>query len=255
MMTVILMMVFGVMLHLNTGMTYKYAPLVVISLLTFCIQIGPESFPNLISSEIFPNHARSSCKGILRAVSSVFSFLVLTAFPTLTRTIGLDMTFIFLAFLLLLTLLPTYLYLPEAKDVDLSCISKFYEPQRTKFYKESEKEEGKKRVTMICNSFGWSGTCLCKDSSTLLAEGLVCVKGCGERLVCVFSDKIVLGTVVTPSILHRNMKILNFCDIDLDHGQLNTIIISHGVYSYCLEFSSTKEKSPWTHLLKDQHCI
>ena len=77
----------------------------------------------------------------------------------------------------------------------------------------------------------------------------------GDRLVCVFSDKIVLGTVVTPSILHRNMKILKFCDIELDHRDINTIVISHGGCSYHLEFGSEKEKSPWTNLLKDCHCI
>ena len=38
-------------------------------------------------------------------------------------------------------------------------------------------EESKKRIPMICNSFGWSGTCLCKDSRTLLVEGLVWVRG------------------------------------------------------------------------------
>ena len=52
----------------------------------------------------------------------------------------------------------------------------------THFYQESgpspdRLEESKKRIPMICNSFGWSGTCLCKDSRTLLAEGLVLVRG------------------------------------------------------------------------------
>ena len=124
-MTVILMTVFGLMLVLNTGLTYKYAPLVTISMLTFCVQIGPESFPNLISSEIFPNHSRSNCKGLLRAVSSIFSFVVLTYFPKLSKTIGLDGTFFLLAFVLLLTLPSTYLYLSKAKDVDLICVSSF----------------------------------------------------------------------------------------------------------------------------------
>ena len=135
--------------------------------------------------------------------------------------------------------------------MDLSCVSRFYEPQGTHFYQESgpsqeRLEESKKRIPMICNSFGWSGTCICKDSRTLLAEGLVLVQGGsdgaghkqwrGERLACVFSDMIVLGTVVTPSILHRNMITLYFCDIHLSDSEGGGLRILHGTHYYVLDF-------------------
>jgi hypothetical protein len=48
--------------------------------------------------------------------------------------IGLDMTFFALSFTLLLTLIPTFFFLPEAKDVNLNYVSNFYSPVNTIFY-------------------------------------------------------------------------------------------------------------------------
>ena len=55
----------------------------------FSLQLGLQSFPNLLSSELFPNDARARCKGLIRAVSAIFSFAMLKVFPYLEDTLGL----------------------------------------------------------------------------------------------------------------------------------------------------------------------
>ena len=159
------------MIFFQIGLVYKWVPLLVISILTFFVQIGPESFPNLISSEIFPNDARSTSKGVLRALSSILSFLVLSLFPTITAAIGLDQTFLVLALSLLVTLPLTYLYLPEAKDVNLHYVSKFYSPVTTVFYSGSSQEEMENRVQMVENTFGPWDQVLVTKGRRLLVEG------------------------------------------------------------------------------------
>ena len=159
------------MVFFQIGLVYKWVPLLVISILTFFVQIGPESFPNLISSEIFPNDTRSTSKGVLRALSSILSFLVLSLFPTITAAIGLDLTFLVLALVLLLTLPLTYLYLPEAKDVNLHYVSKFYSPVTTVFYSGSNQEEMENRVQMVENTFGPWDKVLVTKGRRLLVEG------------------------------------------------------------------------------------
>ena len=101
---------------------------------------------------------------------------------------------------------------------------------------------------------------MCNDSRTLLAEGLICVRMChpghhswgGDRLVLVLSDMIVLGTVVTPSILHRNMIQLQIGDIILEDNEASKrLVLNHRDHSYELEFASEKDKIPWLALLED----
>ena len=70
-------------------------------------------------------------------------------------------------------------------------------------------------------------------------------RGRGERLICVFSDLIVLGTVVTPCILHRNMKILPFCDLQLRESEQEGLVIHHHENYYVLEVTGVTEQSQW----------
>lgn len=107
----------------------------------FCLQLGVQSFPNLLSSELFPNDARARCKGFIRAVSAIFSFAMLKVFPYLEDNLGLYGSFWSLASgtvngskcngprieftcaVLILILPIIYLCVPEAKDVELDQVS------------------------------------------------------------------------------------------------------------------------------------
>jgi len=226
--TVFLHAIFGLVVYLQIGLTYKWIPLVVISILTFFIQIGPESFPNLISSELFPNDARSNGKGVLRAISSVFSFLVLTSFPVVKEAIGLDMTFLALSLTLLLTLVPTFLYLPEAKDIDLNYVSQFYSPIQTNFYNHPpsassglppSQAERRNRIKMIENTFGFSPSLkLMEKDRKLVGEGMLGVretgdKGSKQRHVFLFSDTILVATIITPNIVNSGLKLFKLDDV------------------------------------------
>ena len=212
--------IFGFVVFFKFGLASKWTPIIVTSLLTFFVQIGPESFPNLISSELFPNDARSNGKGILRAISSVFSFIVLTLFPVVKAAIGLDMTFFALSLTLLLTLIPTFFFLPEAKNVNLNYVSKFYSPVSTIFYEkpsygsvsEQYQEETSNRVQMIENTFGPGHKTLVHSDRHLLAEGMLGVsEEAGGKLrpkhFFLFNDIFMVANVITPNIINCGQKI------------------------------------------------
>ena len=221
--TVVLQAIFGFVVFFKIGLVSKWTPIIVTSLLTFFVQIGPESFPNLISSELFPNDARSNGKGILRAISSVFSFIVLSLFPVVKEAIGLDMTFFALSFTLLLTLIPTFFFLPEAKDVNLNYVSKFYSPVNIIFYEHpsnkpsygsvsQHQEETSNRVQMIENTFGPGRQNLVHCDRRLLAEGMLGVKEeTGDKLrpkhFFLFNDMFMVANVITPNIINCGQKI------------------------------------------------
>ena len=222
--------IFGFVVFFKIGLASTWIPIIVTSILTFFVQIGPESFPNLISSELFPNDARSNGKGALRAISSVFSFIVLSLFPVVKEAIGLDMTFFALATTLLLTLIPTFFFLPEAKDVNLNYVSKFYSPVTTMFYEDPtdrpgygsvsrHQEETSNRVQMIENTFGPGRQSLVQGNRRLLAEGML---GVGEvskgklevskgkllpKHFFLFNDIFMVASVITPNIINCSQRI------------------------------------------------
>ena len=223
MLTVVFQSIFGFVVFFKIGLASTWIPIIVTSILTFFVQIGPESFPNLISSELFPNDARSNGKAALRAISSVFSFIVLSLFPVVKEAIGLDMTFFALATTLLLTLIPTFFFLPEAKDVNLNYVSKFYSPVTTMFYEDPmdrpgygsvsrHQEETSNRVQMIENTFGPGRQSLVQGNRRLLAEGML---GVGEvskgkllpKHFFLFNDIFVVASVITPNIINCSQRI------------------------------------------------
>jgi hypothetical protein len=96
----------------------------------FCLQLGIQTIPYLLSSELFPNDARARCKGLVRAISAVFSFSMLKFFPYLEDLLGLYGTFWGLSSVLLLILPIIYLCVPEAKDVELGQVGGNHWPGR-----------------------------------------------------------------------------------------------------------------------------
>ena len=132
--TIIFQILFGVIDLLDLGYTWKICPLVVICgqvppsqacahntylPQVFCLQLGIQTIPYLLSSELFPNDSRARCKGIIRGISAVFSFTMLKFFPYLEDFFGLYGSFWGLASVLLLLLPIIFLCVPEAKDVEL----------------------------------------------------------------------------------------------------------------------------------------
>lgn len=86
--TIMFQVAFGIVHYLNIGLYYKSVPIVIICCQVFFLQLGLQTFPNLLSSELFPNDARSSCKGIIRAFSALSSAAMLKMFPYTETQIG-----------------------------------------------------------------------------------------------------------------------------------------------------------------------
>ena len=94
-----------------------------LSVQVFCLQLGIQTIPYLLSSELFPNDARARCKGLIRAISAIFSFSMLKVFPYLEDFFGLYGSFWGFASILFLILPIVFICVPEAKDVDLNHVA------------------------------------------------------------------------------------------------------------------------------------
>ena len=88
--TIIFQVTFGVVDYLSLGTQFKFVPILIICCQVFFLQLGLQTFPNLLSSELFPNDARSRCKGIIRAFSAISSAVMLKMFPYAETHIGKD---------------------------------------------------------------------------------------------------------------------------------------------------------------------
>ena len=86
--TIMFQVAFGIVHYLNIGLHYKSVPIVLICCQVFFLQLGLQTFPNLLSSELFPNDARSKCKGMIRAFSALSSAAMLKMFPYTETQIG-----------------------------------------------------------------------------------------------------------------------------------------------------------------------
>ena len=185
--TIIFQVLFGIVEYLGIGYSYKPIPIVIICGQVFCLQLGLQTFPNLLSSELFPNDARSRCKGFIRAISAISSFVMLKLFPYLETMIGLHGSFWLLSAVLIIIIPFIYFLVPEAKDVDLNNIGGFFLPVETKFYVEfplretrvPSVAESRHRIQMIQNSFGSAGMPLATQSRVLLAEGFLLKRSSG----------------------------------------------------------------------------
>ena len=225
--TIIFQVAFGIIDILDVGYIYKAVPIFFICGQVFCLQLGLQTFPNLLSSELFPNDARSRCKGFIRAVSAMFSFIMLKIFPYLDTHIGLYGSFWLLAALLFIILPFIYLFVPEAKDVDLNNIDGFFKPVETSFYVEFPLRETKvptagessHRIQMIQNSFGTAGKILNTGKRILLAEGILFKKGNGRskrRHFFLFDDILVWGSIIRENINYIRQRIIPLESIQLE---------------------------------------
>ena len=278
--TILFQIAFGVIDVFDVGSAYKAVPIFLICGQVFCLQLGLQTFPNLLSSELFPNDARSRCKGFIRAVAALFSFVMLKIFPYLETHIGLYGSFWLLASILF-TILPfIYLFVPEAKDVDLNNIGGFFQPAATTFYVEFPLRETKvptvadsyDRIQMIQNSFGTAGKVLNTGERVLLAEGILLKRGSGKakkRHFFLFDDLLVWGSVIRENINNIRQRMVplesiriediqnsNTWKVSFPGNQFGLLIIkrrnnqfSISEKSFVLEAFNEEEKCQWMLLL------
>ena len=86
--TIFFQISFGIVDYMNIGIQFKVVPILLICCQVFFLQLGLQTFPNLLSSELFPNDARSRCKGLIRAFSAISSAIMLKLFPYAETHIG-----------------------------------------------------------------------------------------------------------------------------------------------------------------------
>ena len=119
--------------------------------------------------------------------------------------------------------------MPEAKDIDLQNIDKFFAPVETTFYMDFPLKNSKfpsysdscQRIQMIENCFGTSGRKLNDGTRVLLAEGTL-IKHSDDKHVrrhfFLFNDWIVWGSVIKENINYIRQRI-----VSLDHLELENI--------------------------------
>ena len=136
-----------------------------------------------------------------------------------------------------------YLYVPEAKDVDLSNIDQFFAPVQTKFYMEFPLSDSNipsfsdscHRIQMIQNSFGTTGRVLNNGTRILFAEGFLLKRSkenCKKRHFFLFNDMIVWGSVIKENINYiRQRTILLEClEIENIKHSNSWKVITPGIY-------------------------
>ena len=90
--TIAFQIAFGFIDFFNIGTSFKMVPILLICCQVFFLQLGLQTFPNLLSSELFPNDARSRCKGFIRAFSAISSAVMLKLFPYAETYIGKEIS-------------------------------------------------------------------------------------------------------------------------------------------------------------------
>ena len=142
--------------------------------------------------------------------------------------LGLHGTFWLLAGILFVIIPFIYLYVPEAKDVDLNNIDEFFKPVETKFYVEFPLNESglpgslesSHRIQMIQNSFGTTGTLLNDGTRQLFAEGFL-IKRNGERSkrrhFFLFNDTLVWGSVIKENINYIRQRIIRLNGLEIEN--------------------------------------
>jgi len=100
-------------------------------LLVAAIDLGVQGLAQLMSGEIFPSDIRVICKGIYRAVLTVFVLISLKLFPSIIYTISMSATFLMFGVLLAMFLPPLWILLPETKGLDLETIQKNFMRRRS----------------------------------------------------------------------------------------------------------------------------
>merc|ERR1711970_1015321 len=100
-------------------------------LLVAAIDLGVQGLAQLMSGEIFPSDIRVICKGIYRAVLTVFVLISLKLFPSIIYTISMSATFLMFGILLAMFLPPLWILLPETKGLDLETIQKNFMKRRS----------------------------------------------------------------------------------------------------------------------------
>ena len=175
--------------------------------------------------------------------------------------LGLHGTFWLLAGILFVIIPFIYLYVPEAKDVDLNNIDEFFKPVETKFYVEFPltesglpgSRESSHRIQMIQNSFGTTGRLLNDGTRILFAEGFL-MKRNGERSnrrhFFLFNDILVWGSVIKENINYIRQRLIRLNGLEIENIKESNswrVVTSEG--NFVLEADSEEEKFKWMLLI------
>lgn len=160
--------------------------------------------------------------------------------------VGLHGTFWLLAGILFVIIPFIYLYVPEAKDVDLNNIDEFFKPVETKFYVEFPLNESgipgslesAHRIQMIQNSFGTAGTSLNDGSRLLFAEGFLVKRNeerCKRRHFFLFNDILVWGSIIKENINYIRQRVIPLSSLEIEnikHSNCWKVVTSGTIITY-----------------------
>lgn len=94
----------------------QWFPILLLAVYMFSLTIGISSVPFAVAGEIFPLEYRGLGGGISVLPLSMNFFIAVKSFPILTSAIGLSLTYILYAGIVLICLTTLYFLLPETKD-------------------------------------------------------------------------------------------------------------------------------------------
>lgn len=120
----------------------QWVPLVLIALYMSSLTVGISSIPFAISGEIFPLEYRGLGGGISVLALSLNFFIAVKSFPVLTHSIGLPVTYLLYAGVVVVCLVVIYFMMPETKDKTLQEIEDSFRGLSPKDRKSTEPLNG-----------------------------------------------------------------------------------------------------------------
>lgn len=104
----------------------QWIPISLIGLYMFSLTVGISSIPFALSGEIFPMEFRGLGSGISIIVLSLNFFIAVKSFPVLNVAIGLPLTYVLYASVVIIALSFAWFLLPETKDRTLQEIEDIF---------------------------------------------------------------------------------------------------------------------------------
>lgn len=108
--------------QLPSALDNQWIPLSIIGLYMFALTVGISSIPFALSGEIFPLEYRGLGGGISILALSLNFFVAVKCFPVLNNNIGLPLTYVLYASVVIICLTVVWFMLPETKDKTLQDI-------------------------------------------------------------------------------------------------------------------------------------
>ena len=115
---------------------FSFIPVLSCVLICFGYALGLGPVTWILFSELFPVSVRGAASSITSVIRSITLFLSIKLFPVMLELLGIGGSFLFSATVCFLSIIISYLSVPETKDMDSDQLENIYAKKRVSENKE-----------------------------------------------------------------------------------------------------------------------